>query len=293
MATRSPSYRCVRAGSAIAMGALLEPLAHPKLGGVTRVVSQPDKDVFSFAVHHEAVERAVIEACASAEGGGEDPVADGLEEYSRALDELSIRTNVGLGQALLLIPLGAAAVNANGSDELRLRASWLTARSTPRATEEYYALLSRLRPSHLGRYWGPLGDVGEGPPRLGLGEVLSLLDDIVSQEAVNGYRLSAVARDLVLAAGSAEEGINAAVVRLASTVPDTLIARSRGLRASLIGLAEVRLSRGASAQLATRWAGRGWSPGSILDVVSAGVSLAKFDAIAKGSLRGRTDVSTG
>ena len=281
MVTPSQAYECVALGSALSLGALLEPLAHPKPGAVTRVQGQADKGIFDFALHHEAVERGAIRACVSAAEGSEDPIADGLEAYLDAVRGLGLRTNVGLGQALLIIPLAAASPGRPSVDDLCRRASELVMRSTPRATAAYYRALAALAPSHLGRYWGPLPDVSQGAPSVGLGGVLGLVDDLVSQEAVNGYRLTLRAYELMrgrLTEGI-EEAISGAFLWLASSTPDSLLARSRGTRASLIAMAEASLL--GAEELDRAWRSRGWNLGSLLDIVAAAASLISYELHVK------------
>jgi len=281
LVTPSQAYECVALGSALSLGALLEPLAHPKPGAVTRVQGQADKGIFDFALHHEAVERGAIRACVSAAEGSEDPIADGLEAYLEALEELGLRTNVGLGQALLIVPLAAASPGRPGVRALCERASELVRRSTPRASAAYYRALAALAPSHLGRYRGPLPDVSQGAPSVGLGEVLGLVDDLVSQEAVNGYRLTLRAYELMrgrLTEG-VEEAISGAFLWLASSTPDSLLARSRGARASLIAMAEASLL--GAEELDRAWRSRGWNLGSLLDIVAAAASLISYELHVK------------
>lgn len=264
--------------SRLSLGAILEPLAHPKPGAVTRVEGQEDKDVFDFTLNHEAVERGSFAACMAAAEGNEDPVAAGLEEYLRAIKEVGLRSNVGLGQALMIVPLASASLGRPDVKELCRRASELVRRSTPRASAAYYRLLRLLAPSHLGRYWGPLPDVSEGEPKVGLGVVLGMVDDVTSQEVVNGYRLTQAVAEIIRE--KAKEGLESAVVwaylYLASTVHDSLLARSKGIRASLIAAAEASLA-GASLNLA--WRSRGWNLGSLLDILSAAVSLLAYEGL--------------
>ncbi|MGC9112533.1 triphosphoribosyl-dephospho-CoA synthase, partial [Acidilobus sp.] len=271
--TSSQAYECMVNASALSLGAILEPLAHPKPGAVTRVEGQKDKDIFDFALNHEAVERGALAACVKAAEGAGDPIAAGLEEYLRAVKGMGLRTNVGLGQALMIIPLASASPGRPGTKDLCRAASELVRRSTPRASEAYYELLRLFTPSHLGRYWGPLPDVSEGRPTVGLGEVLKAVDDITSQEVVNGYRLTQAAVEIMRK--EVREGYERALVRaysyLASTVHDSLLARSKGVRASLIATAEASLA--SNFELLDRmWRSRGWSLGSILDVLSAAAS---------------------
>lgn len=281
MATSSQVYECMANASALSLGAILEPLAHPKPGAVTRVEGQRDKDIFDFALNHEAVERGALVACVKVAEGAEDPIAAGLEEYLRAVKEMRLRANVGLGQALMIIPLASASLGRPDIKGLCRRASELVRRSTPRASEVYYELLRLFTPSHLGRYWGPLPDVSEGRPTVGLGEVLNAVDDITSQEVVNGYRLTQVVAEIMRR--EAKEGYERALVRaysyLASAVQDSLLARSKGIRASLIAVAEASLASNFEL-LDKLWRSRSWNLGSILDVLSAAASLLAYESLA-------------
>ncbi|MCI4460545.1 MAG: triphosphoribosyl-dephospho-CoA synthase [Acidilobus sp.] len=272
---------CGLGAPALAAGAVIEPLAHPKPGAVTRLRPQADKDVLTFAVHSVALASALLASCEASASGSPDPIAVGLRAYRASLRRLGLRVNVGLGQALMLIPLSASLPTSYGSPELMAgRASELIMYSSAEASREYYALLRDLEPSHLGFYRGPLPDFRE-EPRLGLGELLRLVTwDLVASEVTGGYRLTLRALKVIEGAGGVSEGAIARALAWAlAEAGDTLIARKWGLRAYLASRAEVALeaSRGdpvrALEALDDLWRGRGWSPGAVLDVISAALGL--------------------
>ncbi len=256
---------------------------HPKPGAVTRYRSHADKDVITFTVHSIAVSTAAITACETSKLGSEDPIADGLEAYASTLRALSIGTNLGLGQALLIIPLASAIPRASSAEGLASEASGLVRRATPRATRAYYGLLASLSPRHLGRYRGPVPDVGSQGGLPPLVEVLEASSwDLVHSELLSSYQASREVASWVsgLEPELGLEGAAAvALLRLLASRGDTLIARTYGMRAYLVAREEAQQALSspdplrAAEELDIRWRARGWSPGAALDVLATGLSL--------------------
>ena len=273
---------CQSLAPILGLGAALEPLAHPKPGAVTRLYGQADKDILDFAVHSAAINSALLASCSASASGSPDPIAEGLRAYRLTLWALNIAKNVGLGQALMLIPLAAALPRAAPApSEVAREATRIAMLSTQAASAEYYALLRMLGPSHLGRYRGPLPDVSEGEPGVGLGELLrSVRWDLVASEVTGNYPLTLRAVEaLSEETGAWDAKVARALALVLSAAGDTLIARKWGLRAYLASRAEVlvhsrlRGPLGAMEALDGAWRPRGWSPGSSLDVVAAAVGL--------------------
>ncbi len=281
--TSSPRREaCPRLVPILALGSIIEPLAHPKPGAVTRLLPQADKDVFDFALHSAAVSSALLASCEASASGEPDPVAEGLRAYRLALASLGLTRNVGLGQALITVPLAAALpISGPRPEEIARAATGIALRSTREASAEYYRLLRLLSPGHLGRYRGPLPDVGSGEPGLGLGELLRAVRwDLVASEVTGGYPVTLRALNLiVIEGGVGDRQVAEALTLVLAGAGDTLIARRWGLRAYLASRAEVIVYAGlhgahkAMELLDRPWRARGWSPGAALDVVAAAIGL--------------------
>ncbi|MGC9210011.1 MAG: triphosphoribosyl-dephospho-CoA synthase [Acidilobus sp.] len=281
-ATSSRGSEACELAPLLAVGSVVEPVAHPKPGAVTRLLGQPDKDVVAFALHSAAVTSAAVASCNASIEGLPDPILVGLRAYRRSLEALGVRVNVGLGQAMMIIPLSAALARS-GKDVrgIASTATGIVLSSSPEAAAEYYEILRLLSPSHLGAYRGPLPDVIGGRPTVGLGQLLRAVRwDLVASELTNGYPLTlrAVA-DISSRGGVSEESVVAALADVLIEAGDTLIARRWGVRAFLASRAEVltyvsELGPGrAMALLDPLWRARGWSPGAALDIIAAAVGL--------------------
>ncbi len=281
---------CEHVALRLSAGARVEAALHPKPGAVTPCRGHPDKAVWDFMVHSVALDEALLAACrASSERAG-DPVEAGLDAYSRALRRLPLpRSNVGLGEALLLIPLAAAAprVEPCEPEKLAREASRLAREAGEGAARIYYDLLAGLAPRHLGRYKGPVPGVGEGYPR-GMLEVLEAARwDHVHAELLEGYPRTLWAAEVITGlAPSRGLGLAAleALLALLARWGDTLILARWGLRAferakreaSLYLLLQRRGVVGvveALEELDKLWRPRGWSPGSALDILAAALGL--------------------
>lgn len=283
---------CSRA-ALLAAGLHLEPLIHPKPGAVTRLVGHSDKNVFSFAAHASLVTPILIEACRAAkEGCDARPLLRGLSLY-RSIVAPRLRGNVALGSFVLMLPLAAAIpARPRGLVDHTLEATRIALRCT--GAEEaslYIEILASLKPSHLGRYEGPLPDASEpGSVETGLAELLRGASwDLVHGEIAGGYPRTLEAASIVesnLAEGIGfEEAVLWAILVGLARWGDTLIYQKYGARAYLqsmleaaraLELAERRGVREAMEWLDRQWRPRGWNPGAVLDVTAAALGLLAF-----------------
>ncbi len=300
---------CSRCSSLLASGSVVEAGLHPKPGAVTPCRSHEDKGFHDFALHGAALAGGLLEACiASARASPDEAIAEGLEAY-RGIMEAFARssmveaTNIGLGTALLMVPLAAAVPRIGGCGspaELAGEASRIALSSGPRAARAYYRLLSTFRPSHLGRYQGPLPDAGGGDSMgFGLPEVLEAARwDHVHNELLRGYPLTLRAYHLMerITSGgrSLRDAALEALLVLLATTGDTLIAAKWGFRAYERALEEARVAlalykRGrvsledALEWLDGLWRPRRWNPGAVLDILGAALGLIIASKASRGS----------
>ncbi|MCE4620643.1 MAG: triphosphoribosyl-dephospho-CoA synthase [Desulfurococcales archaeon] len=266
---------------ALAMGALLEPLAHPKPGAVTRCLSHSDKDVFDFAESFHYV----YSACqASAIGECKGFMARGIREY---LPLARARGNIQAGTLMLLLPLCRAVQETRQYPALLREASRLVIEcDSPESARLYYRLLEEANVSHLGVYEGPVPGVGSGRYPGSLWEALwAARWDLVHRELLYGYPLVEEAVGVILGGLGAgwEEAILWALLRILARHGDTLIAHKYGWMAYKKALWEARLAlriasgegvRRALEYLDGLWRPRGWSPGAALDIVAAATGVA-------------------
>ncbi len=276
---------------ALAWGLVIEPLAHPKPGAVTRISSHGDKDVYSFAASGLAGLQACITA---AHGGCAGFFARGLRVYLDVSRRLGVETNTQLGSIVLLLPLCRAYSEKPGiasARQLAVEASRLVVQCTGREDAvAYYRALEELSPSHLGRYEGPVPGVGSGRYPHSLVSALRAASwDLVHGELLNSYPATLEAYETILSWGGpfSEESILAALLVVLARYGDTLIARKWGFAAYKRALYEARRAaaahpgrpRDALEWLDRLWRPRGWNPGAALDVVSAAAGLAVWSSL--------------
>ena len=266
---------------ALAMGALLEPLAHPKPGAVTRCLGHSDKNIFDFAESFYYV----YSACrASAIGDCKGFIARGIREY---LPLARARGNIQAGTLMLLLPLCRAVQETSMYPALLQEASRLIVEcDSPESARLYYRLLEEAGVSHLGVYEGPVPSVGSGRYPGSLWEALwAARWDLVHRELLYGYPIVGEASRVVLSRLRAgwEEAILWALLSILARHGDTLIAHKYGWRAYKKALWEARHAlqiasgrgvRGALEYLDSLWRPRGWSPGAALDIVAAATGVA-------------------
>ncbi len=263
-------------GYSILWGLVLEPLAHPKPGGVTRCKSHPDKDVYDFVMGVYPALKACMAACS---GECRGFIGRGLNSYIKSVTRVS-KTNIQLGSVLLLLPLCRALHDSSTPGDLFSNASKLVvACDSFESGKAYYDALSLLGASHLGRYEGAVPSVGSGEYPPGLVPALEASRwDHVHNELLSGYPLTAEAYKIMLDRidDGIEEAILAAILELLASHGDTLIARKWGMSAYLKALREARYAKELSLRHGVRasleyldnlWRRRGWNPGAVLDIV--------------------------
>ncbi len=275
--------RVERLASALSWGLVLEPLAHPKPGAVTRIHPHPDKDVYLFMASARAGLEACVEAARPPCGGF---FARGLRSYMEGSRRLGVATNTQLGSVVLLLPLCAASTVSTSLSSLAASASTLLRSCTGEEdAEAYYRALEAAVPSHLGRYEGPVPGVGSGEyPSSLVAAFEAAAWDLVHREALGGYPATLRAAEVILDRGGPfrEEALLAALLHVLVSEGDTLIAAKYGWAAYKRALLEARAAAalypddpaGALAWLDGLWRPRGWSPGAALDVVAAAAGLA-------------------
>ncbi len=293
MNSGKPDICSSRFCSALYSGALIEPMIHPKPGAVTRLESHADKSLYDFMVHAIALSTAAHTACNTAYNGSGDPIASGFKAYRSALQKLGIKTNIGLGTALLLVPLAAALGDLGypaNPQRLAERASNLIIESSTDAVREYYDLLSMLSPSHLRQYHGPIPGVGKGYPR-SFRQLLEIARwDIVHDDVRSGYPRSLQAKSLYAKAlheyGDIDEAGAHTLLYILSEYGDTLILAKYGIRAYLKALKEAKEAimhtskpSQAVALLDSLWRPRNWNPGAALDILATGISLFYYESM--------------
>ncbi len=273
--------------AALAAGAALEPVLHPKPGAVTRLWSHPDKGVVDFEAALAPLTAALIEACRR---GGPRGLEAAFRAYRAGLEALGYKSNIAAGTLLLAAPLAAALHGGpppGGLGALAREASRVALEAGGEAARAYYELLEYLSPGHLGRYEGPVPGVGSGSYPCCMRVVLEAASwDLVHGEVLGGYPESLrVAREVeegVEGGEGLEDAALAALLGLLARRGDTLILARWGSRAYQAALSEARQAermasrlgvRGALEWLDSQWRPRGWSPGAALDVLAAGLGL--------------------
>ena len=264
----------------LGLGGIIEPLADPKPGGVTRREGWRDLSIYSFAKAHEALRAALETSCI--EGCRPGCLARGVNVYLSMLERLGLLSNTNLGTLILMIPLACAPHHQGPEAHAReaSRCASLLGREDARA---YYRALERFYPSHLGTYEGPIPGVGSGKyPSTFLEILMAARWDYVHFELLSGYPKTLEAYYYLKTRGDSEESVARLILEFIARYGDTLIARRHGWRAMLRAMAEARLaltgSRGEGLEkailgLRREWRVRGWTPGAVLDIVAAGLGL--------------------
>lgn len=281
--SRGPDRLCRSRALLLALGGLLEPLAHPKPGGVTRCWGQRNLTIWSFALSSPGVNASVLEACSR--GCEQGCLASALYTYLELIEAAGVSENTSLGTVMLLVPLACTIPeHPRDIDDHARRASRCVSMLGGEDARAYYNALERLYPSHLGSsYTGPLPPVGSGRYPSSFYEILLHTSwDLVHRELLGGYEASRWVARLIADRGLSEETIVEAVLRVIAVWGDTLIARRNGLRAYLesrrdanhaLALARRIGLSSAVNWIRRKWEERGWSPGAALDVVAAGIGL--------------------
>ena len=280
----------------IVSGMVLEPLIHPKPGGVSRVQGHPDKDVYDFEVHAVEASECLYRACrTSLSRGCVRGIRAGLECYLGLIERLGLAgRNIAFGTYMLLLPLSTAIPHTRGGvEDLAIQALKCIRGCSGDEGLLYLTILSRLAPSHLkGGYEGPLPSVWEPRP-VELWRVFEGASwDLVHSELAEGYPRSLAASrllSLLLASGSGfEEAARWTLLHLLSSYGDTLIYSKYGGKAFIRALEEARTAWRLSGRLGATmalemldrlWRPRGWSPGASFDLLAAAISLAFYSGL--------------
>ena len=281
----------------ICSGLFLEPLVHPKPGGVTRVYMHADKSVYNFVVNN-LVFCSMIPKYASKIIDGDCILGKVYRFTVQLLGRYGLRTNTSMGSWVLHIPLIVSLADMGDDvpvEELVKRGVNLVENSSSCDTEGYFEFLKFYSPSHLGRL-----EVGSVDAMLAGDNVLpSYIDvvrfagrsDIVHRELYTGYPVSLEAYSMIenyMSRGvSFEEAVSRSVVELLARYPDSLIARKHGSRVAfkVRRFAELVVKGLASLEeLDYYMRNNGFNPGSILDIVSIGISLFLLEKSVEGDL---------
>lgn len=276
----------------IASGAYVEPAIHPKPGAVTRMRGHRDKGLIEFLVNASLIEAAMLETYDSAAKGCEGAIASGLKAYLDGVRSLGFSSNIALGTLMLLLPVSAALALSGPrryQDLLSSASGVVKGCSGVEETRAYYKLLSHFRPSHLGRYRGPVPSAYSGGD-VGFTEVLKAAGwDLVHSEILEGYPAT---RDTVSKLLSREGGLEAkalrALLELLADKGDTLIASKFGFSAYKASRMEAKSALWISEReglvravewLDSLWRARGWNPGAALDILSLSIGLYLYEKV--------------
>ncbi len=280
---------------AIASGLILEPLAHPKPGAVTRFRGHGDKDIFDFAVNAFLVAASMQEACKAATIECSGSLARGLRSYRVLRKSWKPGVNIALGSLLLYLPVAASLSTGywGGYEQLARASKVVTECTGEEEAIEYYKLLEEARPSHLGAYRGRVPGVGSGEyPRSFLDVLESARWDHVHRELLTGYEMTREALRIIRSEAEKtgiEEAVLKALLGLLASRGDTLIAAKHGYSAYRLAMEEASEALRASSRIGLRralewldsqWRPRGWNPGAVLDIVSLGAGLYVAEKIA-------------
>lgn len=268
----------------LTFGLFYEPTIHPKPGAVTPLRTHADKGVDDFLFHASLSYLALLEACESRS------LLSGLRRYADLVARAKIRTNIALGSFMLHLPVATVARPNIEVGELLERASEEIRRAGEEEAFIYYSLLERFRPSHLGRYEGPVPSVGAGRPKDLASALAASSWDLVHGELLSGYPTVRKVLD-TLRGGPVYIKSLEALLELLAEKGDTLIASKYGYAAYKKAMEEARealeLSRRvgiieAVEWLDRMWRPRGWNPGASLDVLSIALSLKKYEEMREG-----------
>ncbi len=276
---------CIEAAALLAGGASVEPLIHPKPGGVTRCAGTSQHTVYEFTRSYHALHSALLAACMH--GCKEGCLHRALTTYRALSTMLGVHTNTLLGTLTLLTPLACTFWGRRGNPEMHATEASKCALNILGYSDAkaYYDLLHELHPSHLGvEFSGKLPPIGSQEVPRSFGEIVrSVEDDIIHLEIANGYPITLTALKWIANNGVREDSLGILILRLISEYGDTLIGRKWGFNAMKLAKREARIAllliekgwdwREVVNKLRAEWSRRGWNPGAILDVVATALGL--------------------
>jgi triphosphoribosyl-dephospho-CoA synthase len=282
----------------ICSGLFIEPLVHPKPGGVTRVYSHDDKSVYNFIANNLAFCTTIPTYISGILD--EDCILGKVYEYIvHVLRRYGLRTNTSMGSWVLHIPLIISSLSIKEDDftiqELVRQGVKITENTDSCDTRGYFEFLRFYSPSHLGRL--AKGGIDVTSMYNALPSYVDVVkfagqSDIVHRELYTGYTISLEAystiKNLMNDETVFEDAVSKTVTVLLSKYPDSLIARKYGSRAALKvrRLAELVVEGMVSQEELDRYMrSNRFNPGSILDIVSTGISL----FLTEKSMEGRID----
>ncbi len=284
---------CTLIAESLTRGAVIEPLIHPKPGGVTRIDSSGNHTIYDFILASTTLQAPLELACNT-------PCVNGRLEaptklYLESLARLGVRGNVNSGTFLLLVHLAFASTPLRDPEVMARDASQMIGVcGGVRDAMAYYELLRSTPRSFMGYYEGPLGDAVRGAPQASFYEILSHTRwDHVHRELLEGYPLSLRVYRILSREDFSEELVARIALELLAREGDTMIARKYGWRAFQRAREEARIALWYSERvgigsavgwLRKRWSSRGWSPGAILDVIAAGLGLYFYGLLSREGL---------
>lgn len=204
---------------------LLE-VSAPKPGNVNRYADFADARYEDFLLSAVAIGPALAAAGRASVG---QTIWRAIRDTHRR-----VRTNTNLGIVLLLAPLAKAALQAG---PLRENLAQVLANLTVEDARLAYAAIRLARPGALGRV--DEGDVSE-EPRITLLEAMQLARerDAIAREYVSNFAITfeigyPALRNAWSSTTSPSAAIVEAYLQILAQVPDTLIARKRGIETAL------------------------------------------------------------
>jgi triphosphoribosyl-dephospho-CoA synthase len=268
-------------------GVFIEPLIHPKPGGVTRIESHMDKSIYNFTLNNIVFcsvalrgQSRSLEKCS---------IGKEFENLAYFLNKHGLRCNTSLGSWVLHVPIILSArsigeYHYSSIKPLVNAAVELIKSSDSCDTMGYFRLLKYYSPSHLGRLRRGGVDINEYEEH-GLPSFYDVVrtagrGDIVHRELIQGYTLSMEAlrsiEEFVARDFSFENAVFHTLIRLMSRYIDTLIARKYGIVVALriLKMANMVLEEKMKFEELDSFMRRNeLNPGSLLDVLSMGITF--------------------
>ena len=267
-------------------GVFMEPLIHPKPGGVTRVASHPDKSIYNFILNNLVFCGSILNQ--SIMNRRDCILGKTFENIATNLRKHRLKTNTSMGSWLLHVPIILSAeileedtLSTNSLVDISTR---LVKSTDPCDTIGYFKLLRYYSPSHLGKLRKGGVDIrdykeGDLPSFYEIVKGASQ-NDIVHKEIIHGYPISLEAlksiNDLTRKGFKFEESVFQTILYLLSKYIDTLIARKYGITIAkkVLKLSKLVLDGKLEYSVMDSFMkSRNLNPGSILDIVSMGITF--------------------